>query len=352
VLLNLDIAHEVDALNQRWRKCVVLLVCAVLLACAALAVSVARAEDRISDWSTPNDEQCVPTCRDGYECHRGECTPICNPVCAPGLLCTAGGQCVRVESYGAPAPVRRTASSDGCFPSCRDGFACLDNACVSLCNPVCPRGESCSADGRCFAEREQSCSEATPAAAPERTLDRSHDSIVDVHIDVLGALQFGLTPTVEVGKRVSGYLGVRALNTGMASYLALGRDREDEFRAGVGAMLGLHVFSAQRGNLRGFYGGPALEYVFVATRDLKRDFASYRTHMLVPEADFGHRWAFDRFLVGVGVRLALAIPVRDEAAPIGSSGCRRSQSCRENRDVSFVPGLVLDLGYLIPRRAD
>jgi len=315
--------------------------------------SPARADDRVTDWSTPSDEQCVPTCRDGYECHRGECTPICNPVCGPGLLCAAGGECVRVESYAPPARVAKSGASDACFPTCRVGYTCLDGACVSVCNPVCARGEVCSASGECLPDRDALESYASIDPSPrQRPHDPLRDAVVALHIDVLGALQFGLTPTVEVGKRFSGYASLRALNTGMSSYLALGREREDEFRWGVGGTLGMHVFSASDGNLRGFYGGPALEYIFLDTRDVKRDFASYDTHVLLPEADFGYRWAFGRFLVGVGVRLALAIPLADNAEPLGSMGCRRRQSCHADLDVSFLPGLALDLGTFIPRRED
>lgn len=42
---------------------------------------------------------------------------------------------------GDPAPA--------CEPACRDGFVCLEGACVSACNPVCGVGERCTADARC-----------------------------------------------------------------------------------------------------------------------------------------------------------------------------------------------------------
>lgn len=38
-----------------------------------------------------------------------------------------------------------------CEPSCRAGFACVDGACVSSCNPACPAGERCGERGECLA---------------------------------------------------------------------------------------------------------------------------------------------------------------------------------------------------------
>ena len=315
---------------------------------------LAVAQDRgLGDWSTP-DDQCVPSCRDGYECHQGECAPVCNPSCGPGMLCTGGGECVRVESVYQPAPSasRRTGDPNQCLPACRSGFTCLDGACVSLCNPVCPRGELCSQYGECLPDPEyvpeRRAVERT-ASAP-RPPDPTRDTIVALHADALGSLQFGVTPTVEVGEKYAGYARLRPLNTGVASYFLLGHDDEDEFDWGVGGALGFHAFSARDGNLRGFFGGPALEYAFVKTRDTKRDFATYRTHLLVPQVDFGYRWGFRSFLLGLGMRLGVAVPVHERAEPRGSQGCRRADSCDRDLDATFLPGVFLDLGYFVPRR--
>ncbi|MET0340830.1 MAG: hypothetical protein ABW252_07495 [Polyangiales bacterium] len=314
--------------------------------------SLAVAQDRgVNDWSTPSDDQCVPACRDGYECRRGECAPICNPGCEPGTLCTDGGACVPVESR--EAPVRRSerrSPPDQCVPHCRSGYTCLDGACVSLCNPACPRGEVCSEYGECLPDPEQTARGPLRESREEAPPDPFRESIVNLHVDAAGLAQFGLTPTVELGKKFSGYARLRALNTGVASYFLLGRDREDELQWGLGGAVGMHVFTAKDGTMRGFFGGPALEYVFVKTSDTTRDLATYRTHVLVPNADFGYRWAFRGFLLGVGLRLGLAIPLHEDITPRGRAGCRRADSCTEDLGLSFVPGLFVDLGTFFPRR--
>lgn len=39
-------------------------------------------------------QACVPDCRDGYTCHRGECISACNPGCGDGEVCNADGECL------------------------------------------------------------------------------------------------------------------------------------------------------------------------------------------------------------------------------------------------------------------
>jgi hypothetical protein len=179
--------------------------------------------------------------------------------------------------------------------------------------------------------------------------DSSAESIVNLHVDVAGALQFGLTPTVEVGEKVSGYLQLRVANTGLASYFLLGRDSDDDLRLGLGAALGFHLFSAGRGNMRGLYGGAALEYAYLETRDTIRDFAKYRTHALIPQLDFGYRWAFGQVLLGLSAKLGLAIPLSNQATGIGEPNCRRESACTDELGVALIPGLAVDLGWFIPR---
>jgi hypothetical protein len=52
--------------------------------------------------TTAQAEECVPSCRDGYICHQGQCITACNPPCAEGEQCIGEGQCVAaVSSAGA-----------------------------------------------------------------------------------------------------------------------------------------------------------------------------------------------------------------------------------------------------------
>jgi hypothetical protein len=101
--------------------------------------------------------------------------------------------------------------------------------------------------------------------------------------------------------------------------------------------------------MRGLYGGAALEYAFLETRDDTVDFARYQTHALIPQVDVGYRWAFGDLFLGVSLKLGLAIPIQNRAEGIGETPCARADSCREDLSVAVVPGIGVDLGWFIPR---
>lgn len=324
-------------------------------------VSRASAQDsNASDWGggPPEQQQCAPKCRRGHECRHGECVPLCSPACGPGLLCTSGGTCVRTE---APEPVQQTpssgwgAGSQQCLPSCRTGYLCVSGQCMSACNPICPAGEMCSERGECVAGGSEPVSE--PGKEPEKKgpvadpKDSTANSIVNLHVDVLGLLQFGITPTLEVGgKHVAGFLRLRALNTGLLSYFLLDHKPDDVFKWGIGGALGVHLFTAGAGNMRGLFGGVALEYAFGKNENTKKTQATYKTHELIPQLDIGYRWAFGHFLVDVGGRIGVLLPVgsKDEAIPVNGSaanGCVGDDACDGERSILPIGSIFLDLGY-------
>jgi hypothetical protein len=315
-------------------------------------VSLAQ-DDPSSDWSnTPGSRRtsaaCVPECRSGYRCSQGECLPICSPPCDEGYLCVAGGQCVALGTdarSAPPAPVatpQRTPSGV-CEPECRAGYMCLHGQCVSACNPVCGADEICTAEGEC-APRP---AEQPVAAVPVERRDPSADSRVNLHLNAVGPLQFGLNPTIELGKKWSGYLSVTPLNTGMSCYLLLGHDQGDRFRWGLAATVGTHVFFLNKGNMRGLYAGAALGYAFVRTQDKKYDLANYATHVLIPQVDVGYRWAFGNFLLGLGAQFGVSVPVAHWDHAIGANGCVFADSCNGHRRAWFLPGVVLDVGWFL-----
>lgn len=345
----MNVRHETKRASRR-RRTVAGAVWLCTLVTLAAGVSDAQVAGGL-DWERPNSA-CEPACRSGYECRRGECTPVCSPACEDGYLCSADGGCISAQARAALRPAleaRPHESLDVCEPSCRDGFTCKRSRCVSLCNPLCPADEVCTASGECVSAHVADHREAYVERAPAPDRDSSADSLINLHVDAAGLLQFGLTPTIEVGETVSGYLRLRFLNTGLASHFLLGRDADDHLRLGAGAALGVHFFSSRRGNMRGLYGGAALEYVFVETRDDSVDFARYQTHALVPQLDLGYRWAFGAFFLGVSGKLGLAIPFKSTAVGIGDDPCRRPYSCSEDLSAAFVPGIGLDLGWFLPR---
>jgi hypothetical protein len=64
--------------------------------------------------TTARAAECVPSCRDGYICHQGQCIAACNPPCAEGEKCVGEGQCVvPSSSAGAPAATYTAVDTSG-----------------------------------------------------------------------------------------------------------------------------------------------------------------------------------------------------------------------------------------------
>jgi hypothetical protein len=291
----------------------------------------------------PAKLHCEPECRRGFTCSFGECVPLCEPACGTGFVCSEQGSCLPEGAGSAlmsQQPGSPVSPTQGCQPSCRQGYVCIDRSCVSACNPPCANGQLCSPDGQCVFEPPP------PPQVSARPRSSTADSIVNLHINALGMLQFGLAPTLEMGTWIAGYLSVQPLNTGVGSYYLLQRDTEDRLRWGLGSTLGVHLFTAGEGNMRGAYGGLAVSYFYLDNKDEKVDRARLGTHAILPQVDGGYRWALDHFLLGVGGRVGLSLPVSASDRPIGLFGCTRARSCDEKRHVRVLGELVLDVGYL------
>lgn len=75
--------------------------------CATLAVAQTDAESAVTkegdvqpteSASEPAASECVPKCREGFVCSDGKCVTVCNPPCAAGQTCTSLGHCVTPAS--------------------------------------------------------------------------------------------------------------------------------------------------------------------------------------------------------------------------------------------------------------
>jgi hypothetical protein len=70
------------------------------------APSAAAPEPATSAQAAPTSEieECVPACRKGFTCVKGQCVSLCNPPCAANEVCTAAAECVAVAPAAAPQP--------------------------------------------------------------------------------------------------------------------------------------------------------------------------------------------------------------------------------------------------------
>ncbi len=119
-----------------------------------------------------------------------------------------------------PAPTAVPASSAECRPACRQGFTCIDGACVSACNPPCGPGQLCLDSGECAAgapaassaameaqqweEEQRRWEEEAQKAYEARLAHREHSRLS------LGVAGMILPPALE-GPTVEDWLGVAAL---------------------------------------------------------------------------------------------------------------------------------------------
>src|SRR5438552_1665810 len=58
------------------------------------------------------------------------------------------------------------AGAGPCSPDCRVGFVCVQNRCVSRCNPPCGAGEQCTNEGECVSRSGGSSSSLPPPPPP------------------------------------------------------------------------------------------------------------------------------------------------------------------------------------------
>jgi hypothetical protein len=70
---------------------------------------------------------------------------------------------------------------------------------------------------------------------------------------------------------------------------------------------------------------------------------------LIPQLDLGYRWGFDAFLLGIGGRVGLSIPVAhfDHALVTNGSTDNGCLMCDGKRSLHFVAGIFVDLGVFL-----
>lgn len=74
------------------------------------------------------------------------------------------------QSAGAvpPDPATTSRSPYECMPACRSGYTCVQNQCVSACNPPCGEGEMCASDGICMSACNPLCPAGQHCVGPGR----------------------------------------------------------------------------------------------------------------------------------------------------------------------------------------
>jgi hypothetical protein len=160
----------------------------------------------------------------------------------------------------------------------------------------------CPADGRAgaasTAHREQGV-----------TLDRAADGpepFVALYANLVSAILWGQSVSVELGKRWSGLLRVRSLNAGFLIHKAFAPEDKPRFSLGIG-LAGRYYFRRNGESLRGYHLGVALEYHLFRAARPAYDWAA---GALIPAVETGYRWIIrDRLLIGLGCAFGWGVTV-------------------------------------------
>jgi hypothetical protein len=138
----------------------------------------------------------------------------------------------------------------------------------------------------------------TPLSVSPDTKTRSFN------VNLLGALQFGLTPTIEWGNDSTFLVRARLLNTGILSYVVAESDGA-ELAFGLGGSFQVRKYLG-KGVQQGPYIGGGLELMYTKTEN--EDI--YETYFLVPQVEGGVRWQSDGYFTAVGVFAGVSMPIK------------------------------------------
>lgn len=184
------------------------------------------------------------------------------------------------------------------------------------------------------------------AAPQDLEGNTSHGLAGSAYVNALGPLQFGLTPSLELGtSNFAGLLRFRWLNSGFLANETLptkGGSESLAFSYGLGA--GVRYFTAADAPLTGFNLGVVLEFLRVRNEDTTIDREAYLTSLLVPQLEGGYRWAFGHFLLGAGAGVGYAIVV--SAKTEDSSGGADNVLLANNAENKPYGSVAVDVGFL------
>lgn len=124
------------------------------------------------------------------------------------------------------------------------------------------------------------------------------------NVNLLGALQFGLTPTIEWGTDFTFLVRARLLNTGLLSYVVAELEGA-ELAFGLGGSCQVRKYLG-KGVQQGPYIGGGIELMYTKTEDDD----IYETYFLVPQVEGGVRWQSDGYFTAVGVFAGTSIPIK------------------------------------------
>ena len=163
-----------------------------------------------------------------------------------------------------------------------------------------------SQQGQCRAPDSPNIQTSSPESVSTQSTHKQTDrsSLNNFHLNLLGLLQFGLTPSIEWGTDTTVILRARLLNTGLLSYLVAAADG-GELAFGLGTSIQFRKYLAQQAQ-QGPYLGGGIEMMYTNTEGDE----TYETYFAVPQIEGGFRWKSESYFTGFGVFAGYAIPIK------------------------------------------
>lgn len=96
-----------------------------------------------------------------------------------GVAQTEGETAITEERAAQPAESVTEPVASECIPKCREGFVCSEQKCVSVCNPPCAAGQTCTSLGHCVTPASADTSTSEGSAVPMMVPDepQSHPEL-------------------------------------------------------------------------------------------------------------------------------------------------------------------------------
>jgi hypothetical protein len=254
-----------------------------------------------AEWQPPREAwpgQVVPAQQTPWPAQPAQYqSPPCNPACSPGFACDAQARCVPV-AYGPQAPQQ------------------------PYYGPQAPQQPYYG------------------QAPPPQPLTEGRVAHGSGHINVLGALGFGITPAIEFGGRHFGVLArVRFPQAGLANHLLFpDSDEGESLGFSIGVSGGARYYLAPHDWMSGFYVGALFEWSLVQVDDPEESKVEVY-HFAAIGTDVGYRWNFGGFLLGFGGWFGVALPLSAEDHFDGGEVSTRDSS------VTFFAALNADVGF-------
>lgn len=247
-------------------------------------------------------------------------------------------------SFGA-SPEELLAIQGGCSVVCAQHEACIQQRCVETCSPSCRAGTYCTASGECEVLSHDQKTVLTEADRQRLSGAMSKDKTNAIFVDFGGIVGFGVRPGIEWGEKHAVLARLHLLNTGVMSYAAFAENEFQRFDWGFGLGTGYRHYEALGGNMRGIYYGAGLQFSVLRVGSRGVEDVNETLYSLSPYGEFGYRWVFGDFLLGLGPQLALSYPVASGISGRDANICEQTERCDDANKRRLVGTVNFEVGW-------